>query len=151
MANTFRDARRSVASVLGADISYFTPPEERRFEPATVALALAALLICDFLRAAAKKAGESVGSKAVDALVGDVSRSVQKAGAGDRASDAEADARKAWVEMRTQGLGLAELTAVGDEVQAAMVEALKKQNLPTEKASRLAQAIRTAAFSLPET
>ena len=150
MANTFRDARNSVASALGADISYFTPPEERRFEPATVALALAALLICDFLRAAAKKAGERVGSKVVDALAGDVSRSVEKAGAGDRASDAEADARKAWTEMKTQGLGQAALTAVGDEVQAVMVEALKKQHLPPEKASHLAQVIRTAVFSLPE-
>lgn len=55
------DARMEIASEIGADIGYFTPPEEKHFIGTGLAIGLGGVFLSAFFKGFVKTAGERLG------------------------------------------------------------------------------------------
>jgi hypothetical protein len=149
MTQSIREAKTRIATVIGVDISYITPPDERRFEPITLGIALAGLLLYAFLKgmveALGKKLGEAVGEALADAITSAVQKLIKS---GPEEPDIETAVQELARAVSSLQISAAQLKPFADAVQTAVEEGLVRQHIPRKKAQRIAQEVRVSALTL---
>ena len=153
MTEDIRQARKNIASEVGADISYFTPAEERRFEPVTIALTLGGIMLYEFCKAMVKKVGEKLGEAAGDSLGDAIVAAVKKTTAepAEQGKPVEIEgAVRDWAKaVEAHRLTAEQIAEAADYVEAAIEKALvRQQKMPREKAHRIASRVRKEVLSL---
>ena len=80
MATSVIQARSKIASAIGTDIAYFTPPDEKRFIGEALMVAAAGAFLYAFVVTFAKKVGDKFGNVAGDYIASkiDEARGVDK-------------------------------------------------------------------------
>ena len=144
MSDNVREARKNIASEIGADISYFTPAEERRFEPVTIALTLGGILLYEFCKAMVKKIGEKLGEAAGESLGDAIVEAIKKAVAGgSEHADIESAVREWTKTVEAHRLTGAQMAEAADYVEKVIENALvRQQRMPYDRAHRIAHRVR---------
>ena len=149
MLRSILDAKTRVAGVIGVDITYITPPDERRFEPITIGIALAGILLYEFLKGMVgtlgKKLGEATGAALADAITQAIHKLITS---GSEEPNIETAVQELSRSVSSLELTVDQLIPFADMAQSAIEEALVRQHFPRQKAHHIAQEVRASALNL---
>lgn len=149
MTQNIREAKTRVAAVIGADITYLTPPDERRFEPITLGIALAGILLYAFLKGMVEALGKKLGEAAGEALADAITNAIHKlTTSGREEPDIETAVQELSRTVSSLQLTTDQLIPFADMAQSAVEEGLVRQHIPRHKAHRIAQEVRVSALNL---
>ena len=156
MEATLRTAKLEIASEIGADIGYFTPPDEKRFTGIEAMALIATPLLIGFLKGLASKLVEKVGEKIGGAMgekIGEpianfVAKEMDALFGKDKASQdklLEETHNEALQKVQTSRLSQADLQAIAAIVQSEMSKALS-QKMPARISERIVAKVREEAL-----
>ncbi len=143
MDPSLKAARMEIASEIGADVGYFTPPDEKRFTGIETMLVVGGALLYGFLKGFAKKVGEKVGENIGSVFANYVGDKIEELGSKEKATqDRLLDEAQTKAKQKIQAAGLTS-SQVGDiakTLEAQMVVTLSAK-APAEISIRIAHKV----------
>ena len=147
--NDIEAAKLDVAGDIGLDINYLNPPHEKHFDPATLVFSVAGEFVLAYLLGILKQLIVA-GSIELGKFVSDeLGRYHAERGAEyikkRLASDSSADQTLTQVAHATASLSqkmtVADLRAISETSEAALIEALEELHFPKSQARKIAKSV----------